>query len=722
MADAPHQRTPSNTSKKRMPPSVNRSTVTPGHVAQMQKMFQSAKASLRRDMAFAASPTGSIGSRLPLDGNTPSQSPASPALRDENSPVRDWRYSLAPQLLAASDVDVREPVPDGSPTLPHILGDEDYVNAEPVLEPLSSGFNSPVEEVTAGTDIDATEEHHVQVDDGDELEDALPPATSETELAKSMTGMRVCSDDENIEMALDESPIISHLKRMSGGTPSVTQLSESDDKEIFMSEPAEAAAQSAKAKRSLLRRLFPRRDHESSPISECQSASPSQAASDHSPCPDPSLHRLISLSTCPDPAAHLRTTPPNLLNAPMISITPEAALALAQHTPGTMDGTLLPPAPPFHRASSTGSPMPFVRPHTAKSSPGPMYDPYRQSHYGAHPPPHARPHPNCRPQTHNGHPEMASEHFQPGWYYAKEPAQPAERLNPMTYSFSTAAAKVEGQSAAPDSRIRDSYRTDTLTPLAKPPSRYRKTGMGAFASAHGVGKYYDGPDRMNSRATRPGTSRSHRARNNVQFRSSPPREPEYMVPTHHKRRRPRELEDEHFDIHEDQASQAEVMRQAARLRASQEPIEVDEDTRAAVRMSLYGTMTPEALQGERDGLKEISPNVTSWRKGMRQPKKKRRPSYWDGDHKQVRESPSRRQKQVKSLQPGAERHVMTSPAKEDVESMRVSVRDSVMQENADVDVEDMQPKMKEESAEEELVLGEELESEKVDEMEIEVEG
>ena len=323
---------------------------------------------------------------------------------------------------------------------------------------------------------------------------------------------------------------------------------------------------------------------------------------------------------------------------------------------------------------------------------------------------------------------MESEHFQPGWYYAQEPAQPAERLNPMTYSFSTAAAKVEGQSAAPDSRIRDSYRTDTLTPLAKPPSRYRKTGMGALASAHGVGKYYDGPDRMNSRATRPGTSRSHRARHNVQFRSSPPRAPEYMVPTHQKRRRPRELEDEHFDIHEDQSGQAKIMRQAARLSASEERIEVDENTRAAVRMSLYGPETPEALQGEREGLRAISPNVTSWRKGMRQPKKKRRPSYWDGDLKQVRESPAGRQEQVRSLQPGAERQVMTSPAKEDVESMRVSVRDSVMQESLGTDVENLEPQPEDQDIQEEEdvlladeeELNEEEASERVDEMEVEM--
>lgn len=719
MNEDPHQRTPSNTSRKRMPASVNRSTVTSGHVAQMQRMFQSAKASLGFDMAFAASPTGSIGSRLPPDRHIPSHSSTSTVSKDEKTQVKDWRYSLAPQLLAASDVDVREPLPERSPTLPVMLGNEDELDVDPATEPLSSGFNSPAGGLTAGPRRDTGGEHHSQLEACDASQNASSPLVGETELAKSMTRMRVCSDDENIDMDLDESPIITHLKRMSADTPSITQYSESDDKEIFMSEPAEAAAQSAKAKRSLLRRLFPRRDHGSSPVSECQPASPSETASDQLPCPDPSLHKLISMGTCPDPVAHLRTTPPNLLNAPMISITPEAAIALAQHTPSTRESTLLPPAPPFHRASSTGSPMPFIRPHTAKSSPGPMYDAYRQSNFGQRPSPHPRSQPPYRPATRNGHPGMASEHFQPGWYYAQEPAQPAERLNPMTYSFSTAAAKVEGQSAAPDSEIRDSYRTDTLTVLAKPPSRYRKTGMGALASAHGIGKYYDGPDRMNSRATRPDTSRSHRPRNNIQFRSSPPRAPEHMDSGHQKRRRPRELEDDSFDVHEDEADEAKLMGSAARLRASEEPIEVDEATRAAVRMSLYGPETPEALQGEREGLKEISPNVTSWRKGMRQPKKKRKPSYWDGDLKQIRESPAGRQEQVRSLQPGAERHVTTSPAKEDVESMRVSVRDSVLPENPDMDVENLHLKAEEEMQETMMLAEDEL-PEPADAMDIEV--
>ena len=712
MADTPHQRTPSNTSKKRLPPSTNKSTVTPGHVAQVQRLFQSAKASLRFDMAFAASPVGSIGSRFTPDKVTPVHSPADVAQGAGTTPVKDWRYSLAPNIVAASEVDVREPVPEGSPTLPDISYLEDENITEPAVEPLSSGFNSPMETAAAEANIEAIKDLDADNGEDDDFHDAMLPPGCENDLARTMTKLKVCSDDENADMDLDESPIVSHLNRVSGDIPSSAQQSESDEKEIFLSEPAEAAAEFAKAKRGLLRRLFSPKSHHSSPVSESHSASSGKTSSKDSPCPDPSLHKLISMGACPDPAAHLRRTPPNILTGPMISITPEAALTLAQHTPSPVEGTLHPPAPPFHRASSTGSPMPFVRPHTAISSPGPMYDSRRQAYYGPPLPPYGRGQPLPRPQTRNGYPGLANEHFQPGWYYAREPAQPTERLSPMTYSFSTAAAKVIGQSSAPDSRIRDSYRTDTLTPLAKPPSRFRKTGIGALATGRGVSKYYDGPGRTSSRETRSGTGRSKRG--NIQFRSSPPRAPENMASAHQKRPRPRELEDEQFEIHEDGIAPHSASGQAASLGDGEEPIEVDENTRAAVRMSLYGPDTPEALQGAREGIKELSPNVNPWRKGMRQPRKKRRPSYWDGDLKQVRESPAGRQEQVRSLQPGAERHVMTSPAKEDVESMRVSVRE----ENVEVDVENLEVEAEAESPAEveEMVLEEDD-----DEMEVEVE-
>jgi hypothetical protein len=147
-----------------------------------------------------------------------------------------------------------------------------------------------------------------------------------------------------------------------------------------------------------------------------------------------------------------------------------------------------------------------------------------------------------------------------------------------------------------------------------------------------------------------------------------------MVPVHQKRRRPRDLEDAQFDMQEDETVEDRSFSRTKQLDEAEDPIEVDENTRAAVRMSLYGSQTPEASQGAREGIRELSPNVTPWRKGMRQPRKKRRPSYWDGDLQHVRAGPGR-EEQVRSIHPGAERQVMTSPAKEDVESMRVSVRE-----------------------------------------------
>ena len=61
--------------------------------------------------------------------------------------------------------------------------------------------------------------------------------------------------------------------------------------------------------------------------------------------------------------------------------------------------------------------------------------------------------------------------------------------------------------AAPDSRIRDSYHLDTLTPLAKPQTRYKKTGIAAITQ--GIGRYCGVRIGQGGRA--------------VQFGSSPPR-------------------------------------------------------------------------------------------------------------------------------------------------------------------------------------------------------
>lgn len=76
-----------------------------------------------------------------------------------------------------------------------------------------------------------------------------------------------------------------------------------------------------------------------------------------------------------------------------------------------------------------------------------------------------------------------------------------------------------------------------------------------------------------------------------------------------------------------------------------EIMQLDDETTAAVRMSIFGTNTPEALHQARQGLRELSPNVQVYRKGRQEHmhlRKKRRPSYWDNDLKEIRESPAGR--------------------------------------------------------------------------------
>jgi hypothetical protein len=95
-----------------------------------------------------------------------------------------------------------------------------------------------------------------------------------------------------------------------------------------------------------------------------------------------------------------------------------------------------------------------------------------------------------------------------------------------------------------------------------------------------------------------------------------------------------------------------------RLEEGEEVMELDEETRAAVRMSIYG-----APSSAEPSLRQLSPNVVPCRKGTVPPgpRKKRRPSYWDGDLEQVVQSP-------------AARHVVSSPIKkDDVQSMQAEV-------------------------------------------------
>ena len=713
-----HARTPSNIARKRQPSTVHRSTPTPGHVAQMQALFQSAKASLRVDMAFAASPTGSIGSRLPPDNSPASQSGSEDGHNKtgKSATAKDWRYSTAPQLVAAAEQDVREPMPGASPTLPEpLLPNTD--NSPVAFEPMSSGFASPVDHKGYSDHSDVELPPLPMSDAASDIpnDDFVAPLQSDElgfahldpRLEHSMSGLHVGSDsmqqDPNVKQHMESLP-----EQHTPSPRGAHHGSEEDENDFFLSENAKAAADSAKAKRGLLRSLFPWRwsrakatdvetanDTEHGPqvgqaLMEAEDYMPAApvaartAPHKHSsvtPCPDPSLHKLLEMGQCPDPTAHFHRSP-GMMGPRQDALTPEDAHGLADRSPSPRYHTMGSSTGPFQRASATGSPMPFARARHAHRSPDAVYDPRRSDFHhlmGPRPPVPS----NHRPGTRNGgypHPPpvMESEHFRPGWYYARESLKPPKSKGPMDYSFSTAAAKEGGQSTAPDSEIRDSYRTDTLTTLAKPPSRFKKNGIGAVASARGVSRYYaeaDPDTRPASRMTRTGTRRSHRYHDNVQFRSSPPRNAADMASGLQKRRRPRDLEDEHTDTKEDDIVDSEIAGSLACVEEGSEVMTIDEDTRAAVRLSLCGrdSLVP---HGPREGMKEISPNVTYKRKGMRQPRKKRRPSYWDGDLEQVRQSPAAkvmpvpRQDVFQSLHQGAERQVMTTPAKEEVKSMK----------------------------------------------------
>ncbi|KPI44151.1 uncharacterized protein AB675_6421 [Cyphellophora attinorum] len=235
------KQTPSNIGRRRAPMPVTTS-VTPGHVAQMQRLFQSAKASLRLDMAFAASPTGSIGS--------PADDPAA-VTEDTTDAKKAWRYSTAPGILLGYDRDVREPVPGASPPLPTPSSE---TNVVPGREPISSGFNTP--EAPADIANESADEPR-----------SSPPDTAlkghdMIELQEQLEELGMGGDVIQSPMAIDESPLVARLKRLSADAQQIMDVSEDlvvdepSDSEIFLSEPAKAAAASAKEKRGILRSLF----------------------------------------------------------------------------------------------------------------------------------------------------------------------------------------------------------------------------------------------------------------------------------------------------------------------------------------------------------------------------------------------------------------------------------------------------------------------------------
>jgi hypothetical protein len=130
------------------------------------------------------------------------------------------------------------------------------------------------------------------------------------------------------------------------------------------------------------------------------------------------------------------------------------------------------------------------------------------------------------------------------------------------------------------------------------------------------------------------------------------------------RKRSRELVSPTSDIAEEVVVRPKPVDPRLKLEEGEEMIEVDEETRAAVRMSMFGPATPVANSEASGSLKDISPNVELYRKGSGPSgsrKKKRRPSYWDGDLAEVTRSP-------------AARHVVSSPVKkDDVRSLQADI-------------------------------------------------
>ncbi|KAK6368887.1 hypothetical protein LTR64_007045 [Lithohypha guttulata] len=593
------------------------------HATHVQKVFLAARATLHRDMFAASSPASSIESRMNLGRESPLQTRDGINLRDQNDhddvSTRNWRYSTAPSDLAAASTDVREPLP--SPTLPEVLHIAHIGQAiEHSVEPVSSGFNSPnvlgsMHGAERATTIALPSSDTKPDSDSENTQmDTTPAAeTDEVVLGRQMTQLKVSTEDRE-QVAREARPTSGQSTRNSSDTSRRSRSESSPEREIYLSPTAEAAANSAKAKR---RRLKEGRDG-TGYLDTSERNDIDQFAS--SP-PDTFTRRFSSMTPCPDPLAHQRDIA--AVQRPLSAMS-TSLLVLSDERHPALPGVATVGLP---RATATGSPMPFIksrfRPLSARCQP-------------QHSPSIVQPHGTYQ------HINTLNEHFRPGWYYTRDILSPPEH---PTYSFSTAASKVVGSSQAPDSRIRDSYKTDTLTALAKPQSRYRKNGLGAELAPRGVGRFYPRPTssaRPPSARTRASSRQTYTSDDDVQFRSSPPRS---LKPEQHGLTRRKRAMDDLFVLAEDQSTTSRMAGPDLRMNESDEMMEIDEQTRAAVRISIFGTNTPEALRQARQGIQELSPNVQVFRKGTQEHshlRKKRRPSYWDNDLKEIRESPAGR--------------------------------------------------------------------------------
>ena len=506
----------SNVGRKRALVSpLTRPAATPGHVSQMQRIFQDAKASLQLDAAIASSPAGSIASRLPGTG-------ANKGLGHHRNNIglnaTDWRYSTVPQGLAEADLDVREPFPAESPGLP----DHDFAasgRTEPVeREPMSSGFTSPVAaeeaDVVMGNDASPTR-GPTSSSSNNEKPTASPLATpvcgrlsarsmASTELEQPMRKMHVSHVDAWLNGVLHDSPNAQREQRRRSKSAKARDSTTHDvldgdthlevaAQDIILSTPAKAAAQSAKLKRDLLGngvRTFSNKEDVR-----------------------PESHQASYPLGCTTPTA-------NLLRVPTVQITPSPDFSHSSPPPSPIQPVQLPPVPPFRRVDSKGSPFPILKERSSNAVDMITSQQQWQGYY-LPPPPQQFASPPQQPQTsppyHQQNPmaysspqqhRMASSPLQhhpflepPAKYNKSAPTIRTSHLRGPPpypalpgvfhscaadrpfYSFSTAAAAHSGSSPAPDSRIRDAYRTDTLTPFEVPTTRFRKIGLGAAAQA-----------------------------------------------------------------------------------------------------------------------------------------------------------------------------------------------------------------------------------------------
>jgi hypothetical protein len=308
--DAAH--TPNVGRKRTHAAPLMRPAGTPGHTSQIQRISQDATTMMQLDVAYASSPAGSIDLCIsPMSTNTPG-----PKIPPISPDAMDWRYSSAPQKLAGTESDVREPFP--------------------ALEPPSSGYLPSLPNSSSPSSTGSSRSHHASQSSDWQIDTDIYQANS-TELDRPLSDLRVshistppCS---YYDLALlDESP---------------DPISEpTTDLDMFCSPAARAAADSAKLKRGL-----------NSPVRN----NPQETIYHDSSCPDPSVHQIIlqgnllgPTSRCPDPSAHQDTSQPNMLGIPRQL--------------------------PYRRVNSRGSPLPSLQAKYPTSSQSNCSSPLRRSY------------------------------------------------------------------------------------------------------------------------------------------------------------------------------------------------------------------------------------------------------------------------------------------------------------------------------------------------------